>query len=158
MRYFLSGLTIIIVALLFAPPGIQAQEYSDSGYAAYFPVSQEVLELADGRVNVGTTNNGYILAEDTESPFHLVSQSCSGTNVIGADGNFQRSAGHCAGRDKDGDMYWLSFWNTADGGEWTLFGGTGKFEGISGGGTSQTIAQDAGGAFVIRWKGTWRLP
>jgi hypothetical protein len=158
MRYFLFGLTIIIVTLFFAPQGILAQEYSDTGYAVYFPVSQEVIELADGRVNVETTNNGYILAEDTESPFHLVAQSCSGTNVIGADGIVQRSAGHCAGRDNDGDMYWLSFWNTADGGEWTLFGGTGKFEGISGGGTVQIIAQDVGGSFVITWSGTWRVP
>lgn len=151
------GLTLLFAGLFAFAPGIRAQEMSASGYAIYVPHSESAVELADGSSAVEQTSNGYVLADDTESPFHLVAQDCSGTNLVGADGVLQHSSGYCSGRDQDDDMYWLSYWNTPDAGKWTLIGGTGKFEGVTGGGTSQPLAADADGTFAIRWDGTWTM-
>jgi hypothetical protein len=30
------------------------------------------------------------------------------------------SSSYCAGRDRDGDMYWFSYWNTPESNKWTL--------------------------------------
>jgi len=158
MRYFITGFAVLIATLIIAPLGMYAQEYSDSGDVVYFPTSLETVELPNGMIAVESKTSGYVLAADTESPFHLVAQTCSGTSLLDADNNLLRASGYCAGRDRDGDMYWMSYWNDEDGGEWTLLGGSGKFEGLSGGGTSHSIAQDAVGSFVVRWSGTWRLP
>ena len=52
---------------------------------------------------------------------------------------------------------WIWFWNGADGGEWGIINGTGKFEGMTGGGTSVPEAADPDGRFAIRWEGTFNM-
>lgn len=47
--------------------------------------------------------------------------------------------------------------NGPDGNTWGFTGGTGKYEGITGGGTTTTLAQMADGRTAITWDGTWTM-
>ena len=149
------GSSFLIAGILACAPGVQAQETSATGHSVYFPGTQKVVELSDGRSAVDTTFDGYVITDDENSTFNLVAQDCAGTDLMSADGALVISSGYCAGRDRDGDMYWFSYWNTPESNKWTLTGGTGKFEGIRGGGTSRPLAMHEDGTFSLRWEGTW---
>ncbi|MFN4142447.1 hypothetical protein [Aestuariivirga sp.] len=83
---------------------------------------------------------GIINAADPSSPFHLMSQDCFETVVIGAKGNVADGGGYCDSWDRDGDSF-RNWWNfTADGSsKWEVIHGTGKFEGLTGGGTCKPL-------------------
>ncbi len=155
MHHTSLGLTFFIAGILAYAPGLQAQETSATGHSVYFPGSRTVVELPDGRLAADVTFDGYVITDDENSSFNLVAQDCAGTDLIGADGAVVISSGYCAGRDRDGDMYWFSFWNTPESNKWTLTGGTGKFKGIKGGGTSQQLAMHEDGTMSLRWEGSW---
>ena len=140
-----------------AAPELAAQEISGGGYAAYMQTGANSVDLADGGTRVDQTLDGYVMTDDPDNPFHLTAQDCASTNLMNADGSLQRSSGYCASRDSEGDMYWIWFWNAPEESQWGLIGGTGKFEGITGGGTSEAVAADPDGRFVVLWEGTWTM-
>lgn len=157
MKRVVLALAVAVSGLLFVTADAQAQEMSASGYAAYMQTGATTTALGEGRTRVDQTSDGYVMTDDPASPFHLMAQDCAGTNLIAADGTLERASGYCAARDADGDMYWFWYWNGPAGSEWGLIGGTGKFDGITGGGTSEAVAADPDGRSVVRWEGTWTM-
>ncbi len=151
------ALAALLLGVVGAPADLSAQEMSAAGYATYIQTGATSTPLDDGRARVDATIAGYVMTDDPTNPFHLVAQDCASTNLVAADGSVERSSGYCASRDADGDMFWIWFWNSAEGGEWGLINGTGKFEGITGGGTSEGVAADPDGRFAIRWTGAWTM-
>ena len=153
--------TMVLAALLVGTAGLAtestAQELTAGGYATYMQTDATTTALADGRTRVDAQLDGYVLTDDPSTPIHLVAQDCASTNLVAADGSIERSAGYCAGRDADGDLFWIWFWNGGNGGEWGIINGTGKFEGMTGGGTSEPRAGDPDGRFAIRWEGTFNM-
>jgi len=150
-------LAAAVSGMLFVTAEAQAQEMSAEGYAAYMQTGVTTTALEEGRTRVDQTLDGYVMTDDPANPFHLMAQDCAGTNLVDADGTLVRGSGYCAARDTDGDMYWIWYWNSPSGSEWGLMGGTGKFEGIAGGGTSEAVAADPDGRFVVRWEGSWTM-
>ena len=69
-------------------------------------------------------------------------------------GNFVDGGGHCENFDKSGDGYWNT-WNLVPegGNKWSVYHGTGKFEGMSGGGTSKFIVNFPD-RYAITYEGT----
>ena len=61
-------------------------------------------------------------------------------------------------KDKDGDLWWLS-WRDYDGtaNKWTITGGTGKYQGMTGTGSVTVMMQSADGRTVNRWQGSWTM-
>lgn len=155
MRRTALALSCLLAALFLAAPIALAQEMSATGHAVYVPKDHSKVELPNGTYAVEQMSEGYVITDDPDSSFNLVAQDCAGTNIVDADGTTLRASGYCSGRDQEGDMYWFHYWNGPEGNEWTLIGGTGKWEGITGGGTSEPIAADAGGTFAVRWEGSW---
>lgn len=155
MRRTPLALACVLAATFVIAPGLLAQETSAEGHAVYVPKDHAKVELPDGTYAVEQMSEGYVFTDDPDSSFNLVKQDCAGTNIVAADGTVMRASGYCSGRDQEGDMYWISYWNGPEGGEWSLIGGIGKWEGVSGGGTSQPIAADPSGTFAIRWEGSW---
>jgi hypothetical protein len=153
--------TIVIAAVVFGIAGLAtdsaAQEIQTAGYATYIQTGATTTALANGGARVDAIIAGYVMTDDPSTPIHLVAQDCASTNLVDAYGNIERSAGYCASRDADGDMFWIWFWNGGDGGEWGVINGTGKFEGMTGGGTSVPQAGDPDGRFAIRWEGTFNM-
>jgi len=157
MKRFVLHLAVVAGGLSFLTTGAQAQEMSADGYAAYMQTGATTTALGEGRTRVDQTLDGYVMTDDSSNPFHLMAQDCAGTNLVAADGSLERGSGYCAARDADGDMYWIWYWNSPSGSEWGIMGGTGKFEGITGGGTSEAVAADPDGRFVVRWEGSWTM-
>lgn len=149
--------TALAALTLVSATSLQAQVMPAEGYATYIQTDATTTALADGRSRVDATIDGYVLTDDPSHPVHLAAQDCASTNLVAADGTIERSAGYCASRDADGDMFWIWFWNGGDGGEWGIINGTGKFEGMTGGGTSVPQAGDPDGRFAIRWEGTFNM-
>ena len=151
MKKLLAALAIFG---LLSAPSIQAEE-SGGGQASYVTVSVEEFELAGGQGAVRVHQKGSVTAEGT--PFHLGNQDCFSTAILAAEGPPTVTFGYCDSSDEDGDVWIVSFKNEADEpGTWKLIGGTGKYAGITGGGTS-TVDMQSSDRMVITWQGKWTL-
>ena len=99
---------------------------------------------------------GVMLANDAAPPFHLAAHDCLGSMVSNASGAPLQINGVCDGIDKDGDVFWMWFHDLGETHSWSFMGGTGKYDGITGGGTTKVL-----GGFpdrlVISWEGNWTL-
>jgi len=151
---YASSVCMLLAAAVATPSS--AAEVKAAGSATYITVSSESTphgEMTLEREHSKTV----ILADDPNAPIHLSTQDCSGTNLIGADGVPIVASGYCDGADKDGDIWWIWFHNSAAGNKWGFLGGTGKFEGVTGGGTTEQQVFMPDGRLVIRWEGTWEM-
>ena len=148
------SLPVALAALLLTNAAATAAEMQVSGTLVYVPVSQDATKQSNGSTLIHTALKGVIRSDDEASPLNLSPQDCNGTVLISADGQSQTGGGHCTAIDKDGDAWWLSFLLTGDGSEWTVMGGTGKYEGMTGGGTTTPDAQFADGRDAEHYEGT----
>jgi hypothetical protein len=130
-----------------------AAELKVSGTVVHVIVSSESQKLDDGRTILHVHDKAIVEANDPKSPLHLMSRDCSGTLIMDAKGNFVDGGGHCENFDKSGDGYWNTWTSTPEGNKWSVYHGTGKFEGMSGGGTSKVIANFPD-RYVITYEGT----
>jgi hypothetical protein len=131
-----------------------AAELKVSGTVVHVIVSNESQKLDDGRTILHVRDKGIVEANDPKSPLHLTWRDCSGTLIMDTKGNFVDGGGHCENFDKSGDGYWNT-WNLVPegGNKWSVYHGTGKFEGMSGGGTSKVIANFPD-RYAISYEGT----
>ncbi|WP_224404552.1 hypothetical protein [Afifella sp. IM 167] len=91
--------------------------------------------LSDGSRLVAIAQKGIMQDDDPSSPLHMSSQDCAGTVLVPKTGGEPFGAGSCTASDRDGDIWWL-WWTSkgGTGGQWGAIAGTGKYEGLSGGG------------------------
>ncbi|HEX9906299.1 MAG TPA: hypothetical protein VGA77_15195 [Propylenella sp.] len=148
---------VAMIAVLASSPAGLAAEMNTSGAVTYVMVSSETAQLPGGRTATTFTQKGMIHDSDPASPLNLSAHDCTGTLVSGGEGAGASGAGYCVAVDKDGDAWWL--WWTSDaatGGTWGAIMGTGKYEGITGSGTT---TYDAGlpDRSVIAYAGTLTL-
>jgi hypothetical protein len=142
-----------LAACLAAPHLAAAEE--GSGTVTYVSMGKEVTELANGETIIRSHSKGIILADETELPFHLASQDCRGATVIGADDQPVSDMGSCDSVDQDGDIWWLWYRNDSSGRVWKVIGGTGKYERMTGGGSTDLLVSYPDGRSTISWQGTW---
>src|SRR3990172_11600948 len=121
------------------------------GRSVWAPVSGSSVKLADGRTVTRQGLQGTAIADDPNTPLSKVSQDCMFTTVTSADGKSFSSGGYCDGLDADGDVYWAYGHATEKGGKWYYIGGTGKFEGLTGGGTYQLALTWPDGKVMATW-------
>lgn len=114
---------------------LHAAEVKVNGTISYVIVSNQSEKLADGRALLRLHDKGVVNAADQASPFHLLSQDCYETILLDASGNISHGGGHCVSFDKAGDSYWNWWHFTESGSKWDVYHGTGKFAGMTGGGT-----------------------
>ena len=150
-------LLTLALALLVLAPATTAQEMQVEGYGVYVPGDTDDIALADGGTLSSGRLRGVLIEEDMGSPLHLISQTCAATDVFGSDASHVQSVGGCTAVDADGDLYYVSFHNTPEGGMWRFIGGTGKFAGVEGGGTTENVAFGPDGRVTIRYEGTMTL-
>ena len=139
----------------FAAPATAGEE-TGSGTVTYAPAEVDTVEMADGTVVQRSHIMGIVLADDQSVSIHLASQDCFGTTVITPDGTATGN-GYCDAVDADGDRWWIWWHNGADSNTWGFMGGTGKYTGIKGGGTTEPLAQMADGRTAITWNGSWTM-
>ncbi len=115
-----------------------------SALAADFPKSGEAAfdryQIARIISSVQSPVGKGVLWEDTgvtrnvkgEQPWDKLVDRRQGTaTVIGED--WSRESGNCVKKDKDGDQIFVTW----QGGDWAIVGGTGKYKGITGTGTTK---------------------
>jgi hypothetical protein len=151
-RRYIPVLTICCVFALAGSAG--AETYELDGQSTWNPVSVSTITLEDGRTVTRQVLNGTAINHDPGTPLSFASQDCMFTTVTSADGKSFSSGGYCDGIDKDGDVYWAYGKATENGGKWWYLGGTGKFEGLEGGGTYQLALEWPDGKVMATWDGT----
>jgi hypothetical protein len=117
---------------------VQAAEIKASGTGTYAITSAEETKLPDGSTMLRFHQKGVLVDKDPTSPFNLNAQDCDGVVIIASDGKSASGAGSCDAVDKDGDRWWL-WWVEKEGNPWGVTYGTGKFAGMTGGGTTKAI-------------------
>jgi len=146
--------TLAICCALALVGSVAAQTYELKGQSTWSPVSASTVTLEDGRTVTRQILSGTALNHDPNTPLSFASQDCMFTTVTAADGKSFSSGGYCDGIDKDGDVYWAIGNANENGGKWYYLGGTGKFEGLEGGGTYQMALEWPDGKVMATWDGT----
>ena len=153
MRSFASF--AFLAAAFLAPAVAAAAEMSVGGSVTYTIVPTQPVKLESGTTILTLIQSGIVRADDPASPLHLSAHDCLGTLAFQEEGAF--GAGTCVARDKDGDVWWL--WWTSDGrtgGTWEAMSGTGKYEGVTGSGTT-TFEANFPDRSAIAYEGTLTL-
>ena len=151
----LASLSLLCVGLLFAFAGNAEAQTEGTGTVTLIPYWSESVPLPDGTMLMRDHSRGVVLADDPASvAFHMSAQDCRGTSIMSADGELLKGHGYCDSVDGDGHVYWIWYENTPGVNTWGFMDGTGKYEGMEGGGTVEpTVLPD--GRVVITWKGSW---
>jgi hypothetical protein len=150
------GLPIAAMLVIASAMAVHAAEIKVSGTVTYVTVSEDSTKLNDGRTVTRLHDKGVVLDKNTASPLHLALQDCFATVIVASDGNFIDGAGYCDTFDKEGNAFWLRWTGTDAASKWEAFHGTGKFEGITGGGTTLTQIRHPD-RFNITYDGTLTL-
>ena len=146
----LLGVTVL------APP-VRAAEITGSGTVTY--VGRHIGDRPTaGGTGLGHDHlKGVILADDPENPMHMVEHDCLAGSLLGPEGDTGDGAGYCDGIDADGDVFLLWYSNRGDDRHWSFIGGTGKWDGVSGGGTTKVVGFTPDGRIVVTWEGRWTM-
>jgi hypothetical protein len=150
----LAGAALLVTAHV---PGAFGQEQVSAKGKFTFSASSESVSLPGGRTLQRAVSNGFILTDDPSSPLDQSAATCYGATIVSASGEPGAGSGHCEAIDKDGDVWMLWFRNDAHGGPWGYINGTGKFEGIEGGGTWAEGPQWPDGRGINTWETTYTL-
>jgi|LKGT01.1.fsa_nt_gi hypothetical protein len=150
----LAGTMVLLLSLTTGSP---AQERSHSGDFAFMTTASEEMPLSDGQVLMRVVQSGMVFADDPASPIDRTATTCTGSTVMDATGRATVVSGHCDGVDADGDVWTIWYGGDEDGGDWGYMGGTGKFEGIEGGGTFSAESQWSDGRGINSWEGKYTL-
>lgn len=147
------------VAGLAAAAGADTFDAAGTGQGS---ASSQAMPVADGLVVIHavTDYTGFETA-DPDSPMATASGPCFGAVVV--DGGRVSGGGDCVYTDADGDA-WVTEWS-ADGigddgrtqGSWRIVGGTGKWDGATGGGRFDA-GEDAAGAYTNNVTGAVSMP
>lgn len=134
---------------------VAGEKMTGSGHNANQNVSTDVMERADGGSVMRLHDASVVMGNNAGNPFHLSSLDCYSTYVLPSGAENGPGAGYCDGIDQDGDVWWITFKGDFAGGMWNISGGTGKFDGMTGGGSYTAAAQMEGGRSFTTWDGTW---
>jgi hypothetical protein len=116
----------------------------------------EVLEGPNGgKFTAGLRSHGHGVSSTGE----IVSIWCDAGNHLNAAGQATVGVGYCRQVYDNGDWLWVSFTQQFSNGvgvaNWTVVGGTGKYEGATGSGTTTDVSQRGDGrAWASQAKGT----
>ena len=148
---------VAVLSLLLFPAITSAGDLKGEGTVTYQVTQLAEQKLGDGTALTQSHLKGIIVSADTTNPLHLMPQDCVGVSLVDTNGIPVEQSGSCAGADKDGDTWMMTYFNKGDSRTWEFVSGTGKFAKITGGGTTAVLVATADGRFTISWQGTWSM-
>ena len=156
MRIISQFLALGVLLAAVAP--VQAQmTYTATGGNAFIPEVVASVDLPDGNMLARTISHGFIWTNEENMVGGNGSLECFGSNTLSPEGDQLDGSGTCEGLDADGDVWWV-WWSGGIEGNFSFTGGTGKYTGISGGGTWKAQLQYPDGKAMNEWEGTWTIP
>jgi hypothetical protein len=162
------SMTIILTLLLLiiAGPAISGEmaKEGSASLTTYFTDTFQVLAQGQDYIQINYDARGVNSTDDESSPYYGSSSQCVGSLKI-IKGKFEEF-GLCTATRSDKDKVFMSYEGTGGGGmakgTFTLVGGTGKCEGLTGSGewtrTSLQGPVDGAGASFSKSTYNWKLP
>jgi hypothetical protein len=149
--------TLSSVALGAWTTPVAAGEMKDTGTVTYQTTQLTHSPLAGGKFLTEVRRTGVVVANNPPHPFHLASQDCLGTEIGDGKGLPEEGHGTCVNVDKDGDVWWFSYSNKGDDRKWSVVSGTGKYVGMTGGGTTKILVATPDGRLTIAFAATLNM-
>lgn len=134
-----------------------AGEMKDTGTVTYQTTQISQSPVAGGKILAEIRRTGVVVANNPPHPFHLASQDCLGAEISDGKGVPEEGHGTCVNVDKDGDAWWFSYSNKGDDRNWSVVSGTGKYVGMTGGGTTKILAITSDGRLTIAFAATLNM-
>jgi hypothetical protein len=142
---------------------VEAGGYTDydTGYSFHGPhVVTATQKLANVLVLVANSQSGVLISENPESPRHNATCFDRVTTIKKSEGKVLGDVMLLEDTDVDGDVVWLyhEWWYGQGPGRYEFLGGTGKWEGIAGLGTTLGMVQRrADDHYMPTWEMHWKL-
>jgi hypothetical protein len=148
----------LILAFIIIAPGAsaQTQQLSSTNYFVLLDLGEEVQQPNGRKVVVGLRSHGNLVSDTGET----TSIWCDVTNELNDAGAATVGAFVCRQVYDNGDIVWVGGVQQLPSGSatWTVLGGTGRYQGATGSGTTENISQRADGyAWTSKSKGTLTL-
>ena len=134
-----------------------AEEVRGSGQGVYVQQSMDSFNLPHGGIAQRTSSSGFILADDPNNPLHRTNQNCSGTGIASSDGRNYSGSGYCDMIDASGSVAWIWYRGNETGGTWGFIDGSGRFDGVTAGGTYNIVLGWEDGKQINNWEGTYEI-
>lgn len=153
--------TVVAVLLFLLTPIAMMAQQKTSGTFATMPGHAEEMELPNSQVLRQAAYRMVAFADDPASPMHNISSHCTSATVVTGDGGPVSNTGYCFNMDAAGNGYSM-WWQETEAstetcparcGRFGVYGGYGKFDGMSGMGTWRIEAELADRTAM----GTWEL-
>ena len=135
-----------------------------NGIAYTYVTSSTATPLADGSTLIRQTTHGLWSETSTEAGFPADKVAdCNPTLLLSAEGAMIAYRSICTATDIDGDLFVGTIGATKPDFSdcaWTMYGGSGKYAGVSGGGQcapAGNLTKD-GNSSKSTWTGEWILP
>ena len=148
------------VSVMFGATLTQAEQKAESGMDNMVS-DNKIIELEKGHTVILISEKGIETTDDPSGATNMTNNDCIGMFESFPD-NTYKGNGYCIETDKDGDKVFNRWTASSDMKEsrYEIVGGTGKFEGVNGGGTAVDTEISGGpqGRTVTRWKGTAEYP
>ncbi len=161
LKTSISAATILFAMSNFAAAGTAVPS---TGYGLNTTTSSTATPLADGSTLIQQTTHGFWIETTTEAGFPSEKAAdCNVTMLLSAEGAPIAYISVCTATDIDGDLFVGTIGATKPDFSdcaWTMYGGSGKYAGVSGGGQcapAGTITKD-GNSSKSTWTGEWVLP
>ena len=166
-RPFVAIATLILtVAFVASALGETPKEGTDAGTISYSGTSK-ALAMGEERLHMVYDMMGVLTEEPgTNFPTRAASGRCVGS-MHAIKGAFDNNTGFCVYVDADGDQWFLTYqgagqFGASQKGAYTLVGGTGKYQAISGSGDYTYIDMPPVSEDTFQgqttYKGNWKLP
>jgi hypothetical protein len=158
----LGGLVSLAISGLPGTGTAQAETKSDLAAVSVGSNQSIHHQLSDSHIYVtGINIHEKITTSDPDNPLNGAAGTCSGVLEF-IDGKMDAS-GYCRFKDTSGDIHigqWTGREMTEDGvfkGDFTVLGGTGKWDGATGGGTFSETFNEDDTRFEVNWTGDFTL-
>ena len=164
MKRIKTSIIFVTVGLLMGTTAIAGTTVSTTGHGYGATTSSKATPLADGSTLINRTTHEVWIQGPSEANFPAeVIADCSSAMLLSAEGAPLAFSGVCSGTDIDGDTFIAANHSmTPDFSDcqWSMYGGTGKYAGVTGGGVcipgGPTTSDGSNSKFS--WKGEWILP
>jgi hypothetical protein len=161
ISYKMHGLFAAIVLLTFRADLAWSQQKLDEAGTDTLISDNTVSELDKGHLVILVNEKGIEIADDSSMPTHMSTIDCQGMVEVFPSEAYKGN-GYCTVTDRQGDKLFQR-WNVGSESSENFYenvGGTGKFEGAKGQGTTTEIeiSQGPQGRHVVRWKGSTEYP
>ena len=164
MKQIKTSIIFATVGLLMSTTAIAGSVVPTTGHGYGATTSSSATALPDGSTLIKQTSHEFWIQDINEANFPPeVVADCNSAMLLSAEGAPVAFSGVCSGTDIDGDTFIAANHSmTPDFSDcqWSMYGGTGKYAGVTGGGVcipgGPTTSDGSNSKFS--WKGEWVLP